>query len=288
MAKANPLFEKALAAEGISGQLADVARSIYMQESGGGRNTKNSNQGHAPEVQAHGGMQILPGTFRSVADKGWDINNPEQNARAGIRYLVQMDKLGGGDPRLAAAGYYGGPGGLEKARRGVAVSDPRNPKAPNTLQYADEVVARIGGAGEKNRRGVAPVQLAAAVPAKPQPVAAQPVVMAGAGVVPPDFVNTMATPEPQQAIAAMPAEVAPVVQAAAPVPVSNQAESAWMDFQQNLAQRQKIQADALAAYGKGVPANPIRVVDPAAPFMPVQTAGTQADFRAFGRWGARA
>lgn len=133
----NKLFDLALAAEGITGPLADVARSIYMQESGGGRNTKTSNAG------AVGGMQIIPSTFAAVADKGWDINNPEQNVRAGIRYLSQMYKQAGGDPVLAAAGYYGGPGGLEKARRGIAVSDPRNPNAPNTLEYGKQVASRL-------------------------------------------------------------------------------------------------------------------------------------------------
>lgn len=135
----NSLFEQALMAEGITGQLADLARSIYMQESGGGRNTKTSNAG------AHGGMQIIPSTFNSVADKGWDINNPEHNARAGIRYLKQLDKMSGGVPELTAAGYYGGPGGMKKARQGIAVSDPRNPHAPNTLQYGQQVVQRMQG-----------------------------------------------------------------------------------------------------------------------------------------------
>lgn len=141
MSTAQDLFESALAAEGVSGKLADVARSIYQQESGGGRNTKTSNQG------ARGGMQIIPGTFASVAEKGWDIDNPEHNVRAGIRYLKQLDKQAGGDPALTAAGYYGGPGGMEKARRGVAVSDPKNPKAPNTLEYAQQVVSRLPSSG---------------------------------------------------------------------------------------------------------------------------------------------
>jgi SLT domain-containing protein len=130
-------FGAALEAEGVTGQLADVARSIYQQESGSGKNTKTSNAG------AVGGMQIIPSTFSSVADKGWDINDPVHNARAGIRYLKQMDKQSGGDAALTAAGYYGGPGGMEKARRGIAVSDPRNPNAPNTLQYGQQVAARL-------------------------------------------------------------------------------------------------------------------------------------------------
>ena len=130
-------FDAALAHEGVTGKLADVARSIYQQESGSGKNTTTSNAG------AVGGMQIIPGTFASVADKGWNIADPVQNARAGIRYLKQLDKQSGGDPALTAAGYYGGPGGMEKARKGIAVSDPRNPKAPTTLQYGQQVAARI-------------------------------------------------------------------------------------------------------------------------------------------------
>ena len=148
------LFEAALAEEGVSGPLADLARSIYAQESGSGRNTRTSNAG------AMGGMQIIPSTFASVADKGWDINDPRHNARAGIRYLKLLDKQAGGDPVLTAAGYYGGPGGLEKARKGIAVSDPRNPNAPNTLQYGKQVAARLGKQSPVAPVEVAPVQLA--------------------------------------------------------------------------------------------------------------------------------
>lgn len=158
------LFESALAAEGVSGKLADLARSIYSQESGGGRNTKTSNAG------AMGGMQIIPGTFNEVADKGWDIKNPEHNARAGIRYLKVLDKQAGGDPALTAAGYYGGPGGLEKARKGIPVSDPRNPNAPNTLEYGQQVVARMERASGQGRTASVPAPVAhGATVAGPRP-----------------------------------------------------------------------------------------------------------------------
>lgn len=130
-------IDLALANEGVSGRAADFVRSIYQQESGSGKNTKTSNAG------AVGGMQIIPGTFKSVADDGWDINNPEHNLRAGIRYAKQGFDAAGGDPVLAGAYYYGGPGGMAKARQGVAVSDPRNPKAPNTLQYGQQVASRM-------------------------------------------------------------------------------------------------------------------------------------------------
>lgn len=164
------MFESALAAEGVTGKLADVARSIYMQESGQGKNTKTSNRGAA------GGMQIIPSTFASVADKGWDINDPMQNARAGIRYLSQMHTKAGGDPTLTAVGYYGGPGGIDKARKGIAVSDPKNPNAPDTFQYAQQVVSRIPkeGTNVPNVGQVAPVQVAEA----PAPVVQAPVQLA--------------------------------------------------------------------------------------------------------------
>jgi len=154
---ASNLFEQALSAEGVSDHLASVARSVFQQESGSGRNTKTSNAG------AVGNMQIIPSTFKSVADNGWDINNPEHNMRAGIRYLGQMYKQANGDAALTAAGYYGGPGGLEKARRGIAVSDPRNPNAPTTLQYGQQVASRIPNSPQVQEVPVqAPVQLAQA------------------------------------------------------------------------------------------------------------------------------
>lgn len=130
-------LDAALAAEGAGGRLAALARSIYQQESGSGSNTRTSNAG------AVGGMQVMPGTFSSVADPNWDIKNPVDNARAGIRYVKAGLDASGGDSALAAAYYYGGPGGMAKAQRGIGVSDPRNPNAPNTLQYAQQVVNRM-------------------------------------------------------------------------------------------------------------------------------------------------
>lgn len=132
------LFDMALQKENFSPQMAELARSIFQQESGSGTNTKTSSH------NATGGMQIIPSTFKSVADKGWDINNPEHNYRAGLRYLKQMNDYADGDMRLTAIGYYGGPGGINKARKGIAVSDRDNPNAPNTFGYADQVLSRMG------------------------------------------------------------------------------------------------------------------------------------------------
>jgi hypothetical protein len=132
------LFEKALDREGVQDPIERAfAKSIYLQESGGGKNTGTSNRG------AQGGMQILPDTFKSVADKDMDIRNPFDNMRAGIRYARQGLAAAGGNTDLAGAYYYGGPGGLAKAKQGIGVSDPKNPDAPNTLQYAKQVAARM-------------------------------------------------------------------------------------------------------------------------------------------------
>lgn len=132
------LFEQALEAEGVTGTQAQLARSIYSQESSGGRNTATSSAG------ARGGMQIIPSTFKSVADKGWSVDNPLHNARAGIRYIKDLSNKAGGDPWLTAVGYYSGPGGMAAARKGVARRDADEPNAPNTFQYANAVVARAG------------------------------------------------------------------------------------------------------------------------------------------------
>jgi hypothetical protein len=164
-------LEAALAAEGATGKFADVVRSMYQQESSSGKNTKTSNAG------AVGPMQVIPTTFSSVADKGWDIKNEEHNLRAGIRYAKQGFEASGGDPALTGAFYYGGPGGLEKARRGVAVSDPRNPDAPTTLQYGQQVAARVPkeplnpvmAAGKAVTDAVIPSAIAAEPAAQPKP-----------------------------------------------------------------------------------------------------------------------
>ena len=246
MAKTKDLFEEALAAEGITGQLAEVARSIYKQESGGGKNTKTSNAG------AVGGMQILPATFASVADKGWDINDPMMNARAGIRYIKQMDKLAGGDPALIAAGYYGGPGGLQKAKQGIAVSDPRNPNAPNTLQYGQQVAARLNG-GKANTK---PVEVAKVTPVE--------------------------LPAPEVVAEAQPVSATPVEPIPQAVPVMASGPNPWAEFQERFKSSAPVQAADLQ-YGQ-VPTMNVQVPN----FMAAVGQNRAIDFSGFGNWGVRA
>ena len=132
------LFETALKMEGVTDP-AEIAflKSIHGQESGGKATSKDSNRG------AKGAMQVMPDTFKSVADPDMDIAKPLDNMRAGIRYGRQGFNAAKGDPVLAGAYYYGGPGGMQKAMKGVAVSDPKNPNAPTTIGYGQSIAQRM-------------------------------------------------------------------------------------------------------------------------------------------------
>ena len=132
------LFEKALDMEGITDPKERAfLKALHGQESSGKTTAPTSNR------DAHGAMQILPTTFKQVADKDMDINKPLDNMRAGIRYGKKGYDAAGGDPVLAGAYYYGGPGGMQKAAKGVAVSDPKNPNAPDTVEYGKSIAQRM-------------------------------------------------------------------------------------------------------------------------------------------------
>lgn len=254
-------FQTALQAEGVSGKLADLSKSIFHQESGSGKNSKTSNAG------AVGGMQIIQGTFDRVADKGWNINDPIQNARAGIRELVRLDRLSGGNDALTAAGYYGGEGGMNKARKGVAVSDPRNPNAPTTLQYAQQVVNRMGGGRGELPRQSEPTTLVAKATA--------PAVMQEAAPA--------QEPIPEAVVAQAPVLAAP--EQAPQVVQAPQGPDPWQAFQQAM-QAEQLRATDLA-YG-AEPQGLAQLQIPAPSFgvgAPPRT--LRPDFRAFGAWGGR-
>jgi hypothetical protein len=132
------LFDKALDMEGITNPRERAfLKALHAQESSGKATEKTSNR------DAHGAMQILPATFKSVADPSMDINKPLDNMRAGIRYGMQGFSAAKGDPVLAGAYYYGGPGGMQKAAKGQAVSDPKNPNAPTTIDYGNSIAKRM-------------------------------------------------------------------------------------------------------------------------------------------------
>jgi len=133
------LFNQALAAEGITDprQIAFL-RALHGQESGGKATSVESARG------AKGPMQVLPNTFKEVAPE-LNINNSLDNMRGGIRYGLQGYNAAKGDPVLAGAYYYGGPGGMAALSAGNARVDPQDKtgKSPNTLQYGNSVASRM-------------------------------------------------------------------------------------------------------------------------------------------------
>jgi hypothetical protein len=133
-----PSFDEALDVEGVQdARQRAFLKALYGQESASGANTTTSNQG------AVGHMQIKPDTFAGVADPDMDINNPFDNMRAGIRYGTQGYKAAKGDPVLAGAYYYGGPGGLQALAAGKVRTDSKNPQAPDTRQYGEQIAKRM-------------------------------------------------------------------------------------------------------------------------------------------------
>jgi soluble lytic murein transglycosylase-like protein len=86
-------------------------------------------------------MQVLPGTWewvqQNLAKRRLDPSNAIDNVGAGVLYLGRLLGETGGDPALAAAGYYQG---LASVRRIGML--------PETKRYVDNVLAlrgRFGG-----------------------------------------------------------------------------------------------------------------------------------------------
>lgn len=119
------------AAHGVPGSLA---AAIGWQESG-------FNNAMVSSTDARGVMQVMPGTWDDVQSnlsaRRLDRSSPDDNVTAGVLYLGSLLRSSGGDPRLAAAGYYQGPASV--ARIGLL---------PETRRYVDNVMAlraRFGG-----------------------------------------------------------------------------------------------------------------------------------------------
>ena len=130
---------KALQMEGVEDPATiSFIKALYAQESSSGKNTRTSNRG------ARGGLQVTPIAFKDVNSGDLDFEKSLDQLRAGIRYAKQGLAAAGGDTTLAATYYYGGPGGMAAAKKGEARSDPENPKAPSTLEYAQQVTAKMG------------------------------------------------------------------------------------------------------------------------------------------------
>jgi LysM repeat protein len=120
------------AQHGVPGSLA---AAIAWQESG-------FNNAMVSSASARGVMQVMPGTWDWVqtylaGDRRLNPFSAEDNVHAGALYLGNLLRETGGDPALAAAGYYQG---LASVRRVGML--------PETRRYVDNVLAlrgRFGG-----------------------------------------------------------------------------------------------------------------------------------------------
>lgn len=137
------LFEKALDAEGIRDpKQRAFLKSIHAQESDQALNAPTREKSGAV-----GPMQVTNKAWKDVSGKGDPLNNradPFENMRAGIRYASTGWEKSNGDPVLAGAYYYGGPGGFAKAQKGEAVAATED-KGQTTLQYGKQVKDRLAG-----------------------------------------------------------------------------------------------------------------------------------------------
>lgn len=119
------------ASEGVSPSLAEA---IADQESG-------FNNAAVSPTGATGVMQIEPGTWRYIRTQlggaGLASNSAQDNVRAGVELLHSLLAQTGGDPTLAAAGYYQG---LQSVREhGLYPSTRRYVRAVSALR------SRFGG-----------------------------------------------------------------------------------------------------------------------------------------------
>ena len=115
---------------------ASLASAIAWQESG-------FNNAMVSSANARGVMQVLPGTWQwvqhNLALRQLNPANPIDNVGAGVLYLGRLLQQTGGDPAMAAAGYYQG---LASVRRIGML--------PETQRYVANVLAlRIAVRGLK-------------------------------------------------------------------------------------------------------------------------------------------
>lgn len=133
--------------------------AIYGQESSSGKaDTSKPNY-----AGAQGPMQVTGPTFEGMKASGlipsdWSLSNPEQAREAGNRLVDQLMEAYGNDPKKAAAAYYAGPKAVNEDGTINDFHDLKNPKAPSTHQYVNQVLARMGqGSADFTSAGASPI-----------------------------------------------------------------------------------------------------------------------------------
>ena len=122
----------------------ELFHAIFGQESTFGKNTTTSPK------DAHGPMQITPGTFAEYAKPGENIDNFEDNIAVGHRIIHDLYRFSsnGTDPARVAVGYFSGKGNIAPLayatpyKVDASDADPaRGYKGKKTSEYANEILA---------------------------------------------------------------------------------------------------------------------------------------------------
>lgn len=134
------MFDKALNAEGVTDpKQRAFLKAIHAQESDQALNAPTRDKSGAM-----GPMQVTRDAWTDVSKKGDALksrSDPFENMRAGIRYASTGWQKSAGDPVLAGAYYYGGPGGFAKAQKGEAVASSED-NGQTTLRYGKQISAK--------------------------------------------------------------------------------------------------------------------------------------------------
>lgn len=128
-----------------------LVAALYAQESGSGANARTSVDG------AVGGFQVMPSTFKQVMKGKGDINNPEDNARAGIRLISQLQNKYGVDPTLVGAAYFSGEGNVSPS--GIINPNRTDGNGKSVKSYAADVGRRYAAldTGTRTDAGIEPL-----------------------------------------------------------------------------------------------------------------------------------
>lgn len=123
-------LDKLLSLATQEGVPPELAAAVYEQESSFGTNTAS------PNGRNFGGFQVSKLVFDNKVPGG-NIDNEEDNARAGLRYLREALDKNNGHFGAAAAYYHAGPKWKEKLEKDPELADSLGKK---TFEYANDVV----------------------------------------------------------------------------------------------------------------------------------------------------
>ncbi|MEI6478493.1 MAG: LPD38 domain-containing protein [bacterium] len=136
-------FEDILARRGTDPAAANVARSIFGQESSyGAADTSKPNK-----AGALGPMQVIEPTFNGLKNQGlipkeYEWNNPQHSTEAGVSLIEDLWNRYQDPPKVAAV-YFGGPRALD--RNGNIQSHLQDITGKSIGSYASDVVGRLTG-----------------------------------------------------------------------------------------------------------------------------------------------